>query len=361
MLSFRLILLGTTLSMLGACGKEPAPVPLPGPKHVAVLQLANPERMEVRTFPGHVRAAERVDLSFNVPGKIIELNAVEGKQVEKGALLARLDARNYDSRLRAALAEFENARVNYQRAKKLLDSGYITRAEYDQLKAARDVAAAKVTIARKAVADTELRAPFTGLVARRDVENFTAVKAKKPVLSLQDVDNLEIVVDVPEQFVVKRRDRRQLKLVARFDTLPDQVFPLSIKEYATEADATTGTYQYVTALKRPKGASILPGMTATVVAQRTDSARAEAKRFVLPIPAVFARVKPDPLVWVVEENHRVHSRKVKPGRLTGEGLIEILAGLKAGERVVVEAATQLREGMEIVPVTNHQNDAADAS
>lgn len=356
----RQTLLGVLFILLNACAQEPNPAPLPGPKQVAVMQLTAPERIEARSFPGHVRAAERVNLSFNVPGKIIELHATEGTQVEKGALLARLDARDYESKLKAALAEYQKADANYQRAEKLVKGKFISKAEYDQLKAARDVAAARVTKARKAVADTELRAPFSGVVAKRYVENFTEVQADQEVLSLQDVENLEIVVDVAEQFVVQRQGRPQVSLVVRFETLPGKEFPLAIKEYATEADPATGTYQYVATLKPPEGANILPGMTATVIAQRTDSA---ATHFVLPIPAVFADVTPEPMVWVVGEGERVQMRQVKLGRLVGKAGIEIVEGLKAGEVVVIEAATRLREGMQIVPRKHSttREETADAS
>ena len=350
MTALRGLLGAMAVLVLAACGEPPAPAPLPGPKQVRVLHLSAPKRVEQRSFPGHVRAAERVDLSFNVPGKIVELHATEGKPVEKGALLARLDARNYKSRLRAALAEYEKAEANYKRGKKLLEGEYISKAEYDQLRAARDVAAAKVTTARKALADTELRAPFAGVVAKRYVENFTEVRAKQPVLSLQDLEHLEVVVDVPEQFVAQRKGEPKVRLTARFDTIPGKAFPLTIKEYATEADPKTGTYQYVTALEPPEGVRILPGMTATVLARRADTETVQTDHFVVPIPAVFARVTPEPRVWIVDEGHRVHARKVRLGRLTGKEDVEILEGGKAGETIVVQAAPRLREGMEIVPI-----------
>ena len=345
-------------TFLCACGKPPEPAPLPGPKRVAVLRLTAPERIERRSFSGHVRGAERVDLSFNVAGKLVELDAVEGKRVKQGALLARLDARDQRSRLRAAQAQYEKAEANYRRAKQLLAGGYLSKAEFDQLKAKRDVAAAKVTAARKALEDTELRAPFAGVVAQRYVENFTEVRAKQPVLSLQDVQRLEVVVDIPQQFVARQKGGVRARLFARFATLPGREFPLTVKEYATEADPKTGTYRYVTVLAAPTGANILPGMTATVVARQTDPARTGHAPFVVPIPAVFAEADFEPRVWVVDAARRVHARPVRLGRLTGEADIEIAAGLEPGETIAVEAAYRLREGMEIVPVEPEAEDAS---
>ncbi len=351
------VALGLILALSG-CGKEPAPPPLPGPKQLKTLQLAPPSAVAQRSFPGYVRAAERVQLSFNVPGKIIELPAVEGKKVKKGALLARLDDRNYQSRLKAAVAEFDKAEANYQRAAKLLKDDYITKAEYDQLKAAREVAAARLATARKGVSDTRLTAPFDGVVAKRIVENFTEVKAKQPVVSLEQVKNLEIVVDVPEQYVARQAEEPKVQLVARFDAFPGQEFPLKIKEYATESDPKTGAYRYVTVMQRPEELNLLPGMTATVVAERPEdqAAAARPQPFIVPISALFAVVTPEPRVWVVDDSRRVHQRKVEPGRLTGSDGIEITGGLKTGESLVIEAVNRLREGMLIEPRQERKKD-----
>lgn len=341
---------------LSGCGKEAPPPPLPGPKRVEVLVLEAPTTTFQRSFSGRVRAAKRVDLSFNVPGKIIELPVVEGAQIEKGALVARLDDRTYQSKLKAALAEFKKAEANYQRAVKLLKSGDISPAEYDQLKASREVAAARLASARKLVADTRLTAPFSGVIAERLVENFTEVKAKQPVVVLEQVDQLEIVVDVPEHYIAKRRKKGQVQLIARFDALPGREFPLTIKEYTTVADPKTGAYRYVTVMKRPAGLSLYPGMTATVVARLDQAPTDGTAPFIVPISTVFADVTPDPLVWVVDDERRVHERKVRLGRLTGKEEIQIIDGVKQGETLVIEAVNQLREGMVINPVRGRQAD-----
>lgn len=344
------------LFTLGGCGQEPPPAPVPGPKKVEVIKLVPPEAVLRRSFPGYVRAAERVELSFNVPGKIVELPVVEGTQVKRGELLARLDDSNYQSRLKAARAEFKKAEANYERAAKLLKDDYISKAEYDQLKAAREVAAARVATTRKTVDDTRLHAPFSGTVATRIVENFTEVKAKQPVVNLERVTDLEIVVDVPEQYIARQAGMPKVQLVARFDAFPDKSFPLTIKEYATEANPKTGAYQVVTAMERPEGPNILPGMTATVVAQRAGIQSVDTLPFVIPISAVFAEVMPDPMVWVVDDARRVQRRKVRLGSLTGSASIEIDDGLKSGETLVIQAVGRLREGMVIDPQPKGKQD-----
>jgi multidrug efflux system membrane fusion protein len=335
---------------LTACGKEPPPAPQPGPKHVKVITLTSPDTSVERSFPGRVRASERVDLSFEVAGRIIELPATQGDQVEKKTLLARLDPRDFESELKAAQADFDKAQANFERVAKLLEKDFISKAEYDEFKATRDIAAARLATARKGVEDTELRAPFDGLVAKRFVENFTDVRAKEPVVSLQDVSTVEVVVNVPERIVAMQERGDTVNIVASFDALPGRTFPLTIKEFATVSDPRTGAYEYVTVMKKPEGVNILPGMTATVVASRPDYRTGEGPRFVVPVQAVFAEIAATPNVWIVDETNHVHQRAVRVGELTGEDGIEVLDGVAVGDVLAVSAAVRLREGMSIVPV-----------
>jgi len=317
---------------------------------VKVITLSGPETSAERSFPGRVRASERVDLSFEVAGRIIELPATQGNQVEKGTLLARLDPRDFESELKAAQADFDKAQANFERVAKLLEKDFISKAEYDEFKATRDIAAARLATARKGVEDTELRAPFDGLVAKRFVENFTDVRAKEPIVSLQDVSTVEVVVNVPERIVAMQERGSTVNIVARFDALPGKTFPLTIKEFATEADPKTGAYEYVTVMKKPEGVNILPGMTATVIASRPDYRAGEGTRFIVPVQAVFADITATPHVWIVDEANRVHRRAVVTGQLTGMEGIAVLDGLAVGDVLAVSSVVRLQEGMTIAPV-----------
>jgi RND family efflux transporter MFP subunit len=128
--------------------------------------------------------------------------------------------------LQAARAELAKAQANFERGATLVEQKFISETEYDQLKAKRGVARARVSTARKALEDAALRAPFAGVVAKRYIENHTDVQAKQRILSLQNVAALEVVVDVPERLVAMRQRDRQGVLVAEFDSVPGKTFPL---------------------------------------------------------------------------------------------------------------------------------------
>ena len=322
---------------------------------VKTMVVGGARRDLQRTFTASVRASERVELAFQVPGRLIELPVKKGEKVEQGDLIGRLDPRDYKSNLKSAQAEYDKALANFKRGDELVEKGFISRTDYDRLRARRDVSAAELDKARKALEDTSLKAPFDGVVAQRFVENFTEVRAKQKIVSLQDTSLLELVVYVPEHIVAIMRKggpREDVKLYATFKAIPGEQFPLTIKEFATQADAKTQTFEYVLTMPRPEGRNILPGMTANVHATRTDLDETQiAASVYIPAIAVFADKQGQAHVWVIKQPDNIaHARQVTTGSLSGSDQIQILDGIEAGEVIAVAGVSQLREGMQVRPV-----------
>ena len=218
-----------------------------------------------RQYPGRVQAVQRVDLAFQVQGQLIEFPIIEGEEMEQGALLSKLDPRDYENTLAAKKASQEKARFDFEKIQKLYEKQVAAKDELAEKQALYDIATAQVEIAKKALNDTILRAPFPGRIAKKLVENFENVLAKQPVLSLQDIRSIEIVSNVPEEMdALTRKQSSYYRFVARFDYLPDRDFEVSLKEFSTQADPKTQTYAITFSMPSPKDVNILPGMTATV-------------------------------------------------------------------------------------------------
>jgi len=304
-----------------------------------------------RSFPGRVEASERADLSFRVSGPLIELPIERGQRVEKGQLLARIDPRDYRIALDEAKAAFAKAEADYQRYQNLYEKDAVSISELELYRAKRDVAKAKLEDAEANLDYTYLRAPFAGIVGDRYVENFEDVRAQQVICSLHDISSLDIVVDVPEHLIagVDDLDEAALEVSARFEAAPDREFPLSFKEMAAQADPATQTYQLRLTMPQPEGISILPGMTAEVIARGTRPAAGHAGVFAVPASAVFPDAEGDAqAVWVIDpDDMTVHRREVTLGAVTGTGSVEVLSGLRAGERIVVAGVSHLREGLKV--------------
>jgi RND family efflux transporter MFP subunit len=302
-----------------------------------------------RSFPGVVRAAQRVDLAFQVAGQLIEFDVKEGQQVDVGAVLGRLDARDYASSAKAAEARLTEAQSNFRRAAELLEKKFISESQYDGLKAARDVAQSQVEVARKALEDTELLAPFTGVVARTYVENFQDIQAKQPVLSLQDNSSLEVVVNIAETLLARSENVDDLEVYGWLDARPDVRIKAWLKEFATEADPKTQTYRYVLGLEDTEGLKILPGMTLSIEANARVS-HDDQQRFTIPVAALVADEAGQSSVWLVDGENKVYRQEVGTGDLSGTDQIQILEGLKAGDKLIIAGANAMYAGREVKPV-----------
>jgi multidrug efflux system membrane fusion protein len=205
---------------------------------------------------------------------------------------------------------------------------------------------AEVDAAKLKLSYTELRAPFSGIVSSRSVDNFQEVRAKQTVFTLDDLSVVEVLVEVPESLMAPVRSPGTNVVYAEFEPAPGKRYPLTLKEYATRGDPKTLTYQVTFRMDQPKERiNILPGMTANVMAEPKKSA---VLPIVIPAVAVFSEQGGSPHVWVVKpEAMTVHLRKVKTGDMVAADGIEIVEGLERGETIAVSGVSQLREGVKV--------------
>jgi RND family efflux transporter MFP subunit len=288
-------------------------------------------------------------MGFEVSGRIIEFPVREGDDVVEGQVLARLDPRDYEADLKAAQANLRKAESDLRRSLNIYkeDPGAISTETIDTHKRALDVSKANLAISQKALDDTQLRAPFSGRMARRLVEDFQTVQAKEPVLILQDTSTFEIEVHVPERDVARApTDRRNEVVQERTDpevivsALPHLKFPGWIREWASTADPVTRTFAVRLNFKNPGNVNILPGMTARV--QVTVNPE---RAWTLPVRATLADDTGAPFVWKVDpESKAVARAPVELGDLVGDR-VRITSGLEEGDLVAISGVNQLRDDM----------------
>jgi RND family efflux transporter MFP subunit len=301
-----------------------------------------------RSFPGKVQGSQRVNLAFRVRGPLIEFPVNEGDEVKQGQLLARLDPRDYQIAYDEAYAQYVEAQADYKRYKDLYERNAVPLADLDVRRAKRDTAKAKLDYAKANIDYTYLKAPFSGYVGAKFVENFQEVNSFDDILSLQDLSKVEIVIDLPENILASSKQGDVALLYATFQSAPGEEFPLTVKEISAQADPRTQTYRATLSMDQPGTIRVLPGMTAQVHVKGKANNTGNGSYFIIPAIAVVTGDGPDQYVWVVDQNDlTVHKRVVKVGAVTGQKDIEILGGLKEGEMIAVTGITQLKEGMQV--------------
>lgn len=331
------------LSVISGCGEGDAVVvPVEISRPVPMLVVGTSDTTSGLRFPGRVRAAQRADLAFNVPGQVLELPVEEGQLIKKGQLVARLDDANYRIQMRSAQAKLNKARTDYGRVEQLWQrSQAVAKAEVDKQRTAMDVAQADYALTKKDFDDTRLLAPFSGVVTKRYVENFSNVKDKEAIVSLQDLNNLEIVINVPERIV--RNTPKQMTGYAIFADQPESLLPVTLKSFSSESDSQTQSYEVVLALDSGYELTVLPGMSVDVIPQALESL--SAGLVTVPLQAIYSSADNITGVWVVQpETSRVTLQAVELGEVVGKDVV-VLKGLKGGEKIVTAGVSQLREVM----------------
>jgi RND family efflux transporter MFP subunit len=304
-------------------------------------------------FPGIVEAGRRLVMSFRVPGRLIELPVKEGEKVQKGQLIGRLDPTNFKIAVEEARAAFTKAEADLDRYRKLYEKDAVPIADLDLRVSQRDIAQARLADARSNLDYTNLRAPFSGQIGSRYMENFMDVQAQEPIADLNDISSVDIKIDASENLIspLKRFDKRvKIETYAEFDAAPGERFPMQFKEVSARADAATQTFEVTFTMPQPEQITLLPGMTAAVKLSilLAENAQLETQSTTIPAIAVLADDQSNTYVWVVEKDKMtVHKKNVQAAELKGSDQIVITEGLTGGEHIVVAGMMKLKEGMQV--------------
>ena len=330
---------------------------------------------------GYVTARRQATVSSKVTGKIVEVLVEEGMVVADGQVLARLDdssqraavrlAEAGHAAARGALAETEarlaKARLDRERAERLVADAVVPREQLDaaamevdalaaRLALERDrveVASREVGMQRIALDDTVIRAPFAGVAISKNAqpgEMISPISAgggftRTGVCTLVDMDSLEIEVDVGESYIQRVHPGQRVEAV--LDAYPEWRIPARVITTIPAADRERATVKVRIAFDRldPR---ILPdmGVKVSFLDPRAAAAAPDEPRSRLLVPRAAVREEAgEARVWVVEEG-RVEERAVELGARSADR-VQVLDGLAAGERVVVESSEELTEGAEV--------------
>ena len=186
-------------------------------------------------FPGRVKAAEEVNLAFQIPGTLLRVHAGQGTSVRQGELIAELDERDYRLRLEAVEAEYESIRAEAERVIALYADSVATPDAYDKARYGLRQIEAKYESCRNQLADTKIYAPFDGIVQRRLFDPPTVVAAGMPVVTLLSGSAPEIEINIPGSEYVRRGEFAAFE--AAFDFWPGRRIPLRLLSVAPKANA----------------------------------------------------------------------------------------------------------------------------
>ncbi|OCW59447.1 hypothetical protein AWJ14_10505 [Hoeflea olei] len=319
------------------------------PLIVDIVVAAKSTGEQSYALTGEIRPKETVLAAFPVGGRVTEVLVEAGQKVEADAPLARLDSIQQELALRTAEAGLTTARADHvqavedlERAEALLKSGATTRAVRDaaedalrSAEGALEQAEADRDRARKALADTVLRAPSASTVTGRLVEPGQIIGAAQTAVELALDKGYEAVFEVPEAMLIEAPGDLPISL-SRLDR-PQSTFEGKVTELSPLINAETGTVEVtVHVLNPPEGLNFGEPVRGSVSLPAAD-------RISLPYSAISASAK-GPAVWRVDpETMKVTLQEVEIERYTTEQIL-LDGGIAEGDLVVTTGVQLLYPG-----------------
>lgn len=347
----RILLPGVLLLAMTAHADAQAKAdPLVRPVKTTVIEAG--DDMLRRQFFGNVVARQTVDLAFQVGGQIEEFPVMEGGPVARGELIARLDLEPFELALQRARIQQDQAERELARLEQLSNST-VSQATKDDAQSAAEIAAVAARDAEYALEHATLKAPFDGLVASREVANFTTVQAGTPIVRLHDVSEWRVEIGVPEVLFRRAGEDPELELYGVFSG-SDRKIPLEVREFNAEASRVGQTFTITLAMLEDPGPGVLPGSSITVQA----ALKVANARIPVPSGAVVIGDGGETSVMLFDpgEGENGTVRRV-PVELSTDPDGKFLAerGLDAGDEVVVAGAQGLEDGQAVRRFTGFAN------
>lgn len=344
-----------TLLSLSACKQPEEKQTDPVIHPVKIFRVPQANDILMRKFPAQVQSAEQAALAFRVPGELLALPATAGQEVKRGALLARLDPKNYQIAVDDRKARFHLAKSQFQRLKDLFNQNQVSQAQFDQANAELEIAKAALDAARTDLSYTYLKAPFSGVVGDVYADNHQPVAAGKAVVMLQARDQLEVRLQLPENIManIARNTGSVYQPQVEFDALPGKRFLTQYKEHTAQADRATGSFTVTLTLSRPPSLNLLPGMSASVHVDLNQVLSSRHTQVLIPASSVYQndhqpQGSSQASVWIVNADMSLSSRQIEVGELTQQG-VEVISGLQPGEQILAAGVHQAHEGLLVRP------------
>jgi membrane fusion protein, multidrug efflux system len=332
-----------TSSHAAAGGSEAPPIAV---RLAAVREVKVPR---VLILSGSLAGAEQAQVAAGAAGKVLATYVERGSVVKRGAPLAKLDARMISAQAQEAEAQVESlklqeaqAKLDCDRTQKMFDKGAISRADYDRAhtqcataKWTRAGAEARMSQTAEALRDTQIRAPFTGMVVDRGITAGEYVRPDSRVVTLVAVDALRVELTVPEADVASIKQGMAIEFRVASSGKKNVTHTGRVR-YIGPAVRQQSRDAIVEAVVDNPGHDLRPGMFVTAEVALGEQVLPAVPRSAVKVDGSQRRV-------FVAGGGRLEERVVQVFERSGDD-VPVVSGVKAGEQVVAVLTADVRDG-----------------
>ncbi len=285
---------------------------------------------------GSLLANEEVDIVSKVPGKVTGVFFKEGSRVKKGDLLVKIYDEDLQAQLRRSEIQEKLLAEKLERQRVLLEKDAVSRESFDQLQTDYNVILADMNLLRVRIAETEVRAPFDGVIGFRYVSEGTYVQPSVKIAHLIDPSTLKLQFAISEKYISEDLMGKRIA----FETEGyKEMFYATVYAIDYRIDETTRTIG-LRARYNNRDGRLVPGMFASLTLITDEKQNA----IQVPTESIVPEMN-EKKIWVVK-NGRASLVPVVTGTRTAT-MIEVLSGLSAGDTVLTTGLMQLRDNMPV--------------
>jgi membrane fusion protein (multidrug efflux system) len=285
---------------------------------------------------GTVRSNESVTITAKVTETVRRVAFTDGQIVAAGDILVELTDAAEAAALGGALSAHAEAAKNFERISVLASHGMASAAQLDAARTARDNAKSRVDTVASQLADRLIRAPFAGVLGLRNISPGTLVRPGDVITTLDDISAVKLDFTVPETYLASLATGMQIEAEAR--AFPGRAFTGALTAIDTRIDPITRSVT-ARAIMPNADLALRPGMLLNVtIIRSTKTALAIAERAVV--------ASKDQLFVFRVEGGKAQRVEIKTGARQ-DGLVEVAAGLAAGDTIVVDGVHRLRPGQRV--------------
>lgn len=284
---------------------------------------------------------EEVSLSFETSGKITGIFFKEGARVAQGQLLAKINDAPLQAELRKKQAQLKLMQDRVYRAQALLEIEAVSREAFQEAEANLAALKAEIDGVKAQIAQTELRAPFSGVIGLRQVSQGAFATTATTVATLTKTSPLKVEFSVPERYAGTLAAGTPLTFTAEGDLTPRQA-----KVYASDSrvDPETRTYT-IRALYANTDGRLVPGRYVSV----NLTTRQYDRTLAVPSEAIVSEMGVDKVFLC--KNGKAEAVEISKGLRT-DALVQVVKGLSVGDTVITSGTMQLRQGQKVVVSIN---------
>lgn len=294
------------------------------------------ELVDAINISGSLIPNEEVNLSFETSGKITGIFFEEGSKVRKGQILAKINDAPLQAQLKKLEAQYQSTEDRLSRQKALYEKEAVSKEAFQTAEADFNKLQADIEECRAKLDQTELKAPFDGIIGLRQVSVGAYASPSTSIATLTNTEKLKVEFAIPERYAGVLQNGAELTFTVEGS---DETYPAKV--YATNSKVDQGTRTYlVRAIYNNVGGKLVPGRYVSV----TLNTRTYPNALAVPSEAIVSEMGIDK-VFLFKSGKAIPQEITKG--LRTDAMVQVLSGLSVGDTVITSGTMQLRTGMKV--------------